>query len=95
MATFYPWLALFVGANLALSVGLWIRARPDSGDRWALPPVMLVSIAMLIGILPKVVLPDAQGLQIAASIASIVLASVATIISVRRIRGGLRQRRRS
>jgi hypothetical protein len=56
---------------------------------------MLVSIAMLIGILPKVVLPDAEGIQITASIASIVLASVATIISVRRIRGGLRQRRRS
>jgi hypothetical protein len=87
-------LAIFIGANLLFMVWLWYRAPPESGDKLVLPTSILLSIAMLILILPKLLWPNSEGIQIGGAIASILPTTAVTITSVRRNRR-LREGRRS
>jgi hypothetical protein len=87
----YTGLAVFLGANLLVMVWLWVRARPDSGDRLVLPAVILGQIPMLVGILPKVFWPNSDRIQVAGSIASIILVIPAIVIGLRMIRRNLQR----
>lgn len=88
----YTGLAVFFVANLLVMVWVWARARPDSGDRLLLPGVMLCQKPFLVGILPKAFWPDSHPIQIAGSIASIILAIPVMVIGLRNIRKNLRRR---
>jgi hypothetical protein len=87
-------LAVFIGANLLFMIWVWFRSRPGSGDALLLPGIILLSISMLIGILPKIFWPSAERIQIAGSIASVVLTIVVTVASLWRIRTILHLRRK-
>ena len=77
-------LVIFLGANLLFMSWLWYRARPQSGDRLALPMVILASFSMLIGILPRVLWPRWEAIKISGSIASILLSGGVLIAFLRR-----------
>ena len=62
--------AVLIGGNLLFCLWLWRRAQPGSGDAMVLPTLVVFSLAMLLGILPQLFWPAAEGLQIAALIAS-------------------------
>jgi hypothetical protein len=87
----YTGLAVFSAANLLLMVWVWIRSRPDSGDRLVLPAVLLGQTPLLVGILPKVFWPNSDRIQVAGSIASIILAIPAMVIGLRMIRRNLQR----
>ena len=78
----YFWIALVIGANLLFMIWAYRRARPESGGRQFLP-LILLSTSMLIGILPRVLWPNSERIQISGSIASIVLTTV-VVITMRR-----------
>ena len=79
-------LAIVIGANLLLCLWLWRRAQPGSGDAVVLPAVAGLSASMLVGILPRLFWPAAKGLQIAGSIASLLLVTVLLVTQIRRRR---------
>jgi hypothetical protein len=64
--------AIVVGGNLLLMLWLWRRARPDSGEAAVLPGMLLLSVSMLVGLVPRL-WPASEGLQIGASVVSVVL----------------------
>ena len=84
MVTFQAGLAFVIACNLLLCLWLWYRARPGSGDAMVLPSVALLSGSMLVGILPRLLWPDARGLQLAGLIASVIVPTVVLIIQIRR-----------
>ena len=79
-------LSIVIGGNLVLCLWLWYRARPGSGDAMVMPVIALLSAAMLVGILPRVFWPAAEGIHIAGSIASIIVTTVVLIMQIRRLR---------
>jgi hypothetical protein len=79
-------LAIFIGCNLVLCLWVWHRARPGSGDAMVMPVVALLSAAMLIGILPRLFWPAAEGIHIAGSIASMIVTTVVLVMQIRRRR---------
>ena len=87
----YTGLAVFSAANLLLMVWVWVRSRPDSGDRLVLPAVILGQIPMLVGVLPVALWPNSDRIQLAGSIASIILVIPAMVIGLRMIRRNLQR----
>ena len=86
-------LAIAIGCNLALCVWVWYRARPGSGDARVMPVIALLSAAMLVGILPGLFWPAADGLHIGGSIASIIVTTAVLVMQfrlLRRLRRGAR-----
>lgn len=81
---FQTGLAIFFGGNLLLAIWVWFRAEPGSGDRMVMPTAIVLSTAMLIGILPRVFWPGAEPAHIAASIVSLGVMAVMLIIQLRR-----------
>jgi len=79
-------LAIVIGGNLFFCLWVWYRARPESGDAMVVPTIALLSAAMLVGILPRVFWPAAEGIHIAGSIASLVVTTVVLIMQIRRRR---------
>jgi hypothetical protein len=75
--------AILLAGNLLLFVWLWRRARPGSGDAMVLPLVGVSSGGMLLGILPRLFWPAAEDIQIAGSIASVLVVTVLLVIQVR------------
>jgi hypothetical protein len=86
MANFQAGLAIVIGGNLLFCLWLWHRAEPGSGDAMVLPTVVLLSASMLLGILPRLFWPAAEGLQIAGSIATILVTAILVIMQIRRLR---------
>ena len=80
-----PGLAIVIGANLVLCLWVWYRARPGSGAARAMPVISLLMAAMLLGKLPRVFWPAAEGIHLAGSIASIIVTTVVSIMQIRRI----------
>lgn len=85
-AQFQTGLATVIGCNLLLCVWLWFRARPGSGDSMVLPTAVLLSASLLIGILPRLFWPSAEGLHLAGSIASVIVPAGLLVIQHRRRR---------
>ena len=83
MVIFHAGLAFVLACNLMLCLWLLYRARPGSGDAMVLPSVALLSGSMLVGILPRLLWPDARGLQLAGTIASIIVPTVLLTIQIR------------
>ena len=79
-------LAIVIGGGLVLCLWGWYRARPGSGDAMVAPVIALLSAAMLVGILPRVFWPAAEGIHIAGSIVSMIVTTVALIMQIRRRR---------
>lgn len=79
-------LAIVAGCNLALCLWVWYRARRGSGDAMVMPVIVLLSAAMLIGILPRLFWPATEGIHIAGSIASMIVTTVAVVRLFRRRR---------
>ena len=79
-------LAIVIGGNLILCLWVWYRARPGSGDAMVMPATVMLSAAMLVGILPRVFWPAAEGIHIAGSIASLIVTTVVLIMQIRRLR---------
>jgi hypothetical protein len=71
--------AVLIGVNLASMTWMLRRARPASGDFSALPPLVLLSTSMLVGLVPRLLWPDHDGLEIGTAIASIVMTIVAVV----------------
>ena len=86
-------LAIVLGGNLILCLCLWYWARPASGAVKAMPLFALLTVAMLLGILPKLVWPAAEGLHMAGSIASMILTTGVIVMQIRRIVILIRNRR--
>jgi hypothetical protein len=79
-------IGVLIGANLLFSSWLWWRAKPGSGDAMALPTVMLLSAAMLIGILPRVFWPSSDNSHMAGSIASAIIVTLIAAVQIRKRR---------
>lgn len=79
-------LAIVIGCNLIFCLWLWYRAPPGSGDAMVMPVVALVSASMLVGILPRLFWPAAEGIHIAGSIAGIIVPTVLLVMQIRRRR---------
>ena len=86
-------LAIVLGANLCLCLWVWYWARPASGAVKAMPVVSLLTVAMLLGILPKVLWPAAEDIHIAGSIASLIVTTGVSVLQIRRIVREIRRRR--
>jgi cytochrome bd-type quinol oxidase subunit 2 len=93
MAEIQAGLAMLIGCNLLLFLWLWYRARPGSGGAMVAPVMALSMAFMLVGILPRVLWPAADGLHLAGSIASMSAMIVLLIVQIRR-RRNLRRRAR-
>ena len=76
-------LAILIAANLLFCLWLWRRAQPGSGDAMVLPGTMLLSVAMLLGIVPKLFWPAAEGVQIAGTIASVIVVTIMLVLQIR------------
>ena len=76
-------LAFVIACNLLLCLWLLYRARPGSGDAMVLPTVALLSGSMLVGILPRLFWPEAEGLHLAGTIASAIVPTVLLTIQIR------------
>ena len=75
--------AILIGGNLLFCVWLWRRAQPGSGDAMVLPTLVVLSAAMLLGILPRLFWPAAEGVQIAGSIAKVLVVTVLVVMQIR------------
>jgi len=85
--------AVVIGANLVFALWMWSQARPGSADAVFVPTVVLVSAAILVNHLPRLLWPDAQSVQIGAFILSGLMIAAALITQVRRRRRLLQSRR--
>jgi len=85
-------LVIVISCNLVFTAWLWYRARSESDKLRSLPMLLVLSIAMLVGILPRVLWPEAERVKIGGSIASIVLSIVAMILSVWGLASAARRR---
>jgi len=66
--------------------GLWWRqVRRAGGDMSVIVPVFAISVAMLIGVLPGLLWPTRETVQIVGSAVSILVTTVAMVVSMRRI----------
>lgn len=79
-------IAIVIGGDLLFCLWLWYRAQPGSGDAMVLSTVTLMLAAMLLGILPRLLWPEAEWLHIAGSIASVVVTVVLLVTQIRRRR---------
>ena len=79
-------LAILYAFNLIFCLWIWYRAKPGSGDRMVLPGLVVVMAAMLVGVLPQLFWPAAEGLQAAASITSVLVVITMVIVQIRRRR---------
>jgi hypothetical protein len=79
-------IAILLGSNLLFCIWLWYRAQPGSGDAMVLPTLILMLAAMLLGILPRLVWPEAERLHIVVSIGSVAAQAVLLIMQIRRRR---------
>lgn len=86
MTRIHAGLAMLFACNLLFCLWLWYRAKPVSGDPMVLPGLVLMSAAMLIGGLPRLFWPAAEGLQVAASITSALVIITMLIVQIRRRR---------
>jgi uncharacterized membrane protein YhhN len=79
-------LAVFVVCHLLF--GLWVRSQvqPLAGDRPVLPDLVLGSVAMLLALLPRLIWPAAERVQLAAAIAGLVLIGLMVVKGIRRWR---------
>jgi hypothetical protein len=84
--TVYAGLAVLAGGNLFFCSWLRWRAQPGSGDAMVLPTLILLSAAMLIGILPRLLWPAAEVLHIAGSVTSALIATSAAVVQIRKRR---------
>jgi hypothetical protein len=75
----YSGFAIVIGANLLLMTWLWFRSSPGSGDALVLPGLMLCSVSMLVGLLPRLYWPEHNMLGTVASILSAVLMLVTVL----------------
>ena len=79
-------LAILFSGNLLFCSWLWWRAQPGSGDAMALPTLIVLQTAMLIGILPRLLWPAAETFQMAASVASAVIMIGIAVVQIRKRR---------
>ena len=79
-------LAVLIGANLLFSSWVWWRAKPGSGDAMVLPTLVLLSAAILIGILPRLFWPSNDESHIIGSITSAVILIFIAVVQVRKRR---------
>ncbi len=86
-------LAIVIGGNLLLCLCVWYRARPLSGVAEMMPVIVLLMVAMLVGILPKLFWPAAEGIHMAGSIARMILTMGVIVTQIRRIVIQIRRRR--
>lgn len=61
-------IAVFFGGMLLFSMWHWNRAKPDSPDRKFMSTMMMLSAALLLGAMPRVLWPDGGWPRTAASI---------------------------
>jgi hypothetical protein len=76
---------VLVGISLLAQGWMWRQLRRDGGDTSALVPLFTLCISMLIGVLPGLLWPGNEPVQIGGSVVSMALTSVALVLSMRRI----------
>jgi hypothetical protein len=78
-------LAIVIVGNLVLCLSVWYWARPGSGAIKAMPVIALLMVAMLVGILPRLFWPAAEGIHMVGSTARIILTTGLMVMQIRRI----------
>jgi hypothetical protein len=86
-------IAIVLGANLVLCLGVWYWARPRSAALGVMKVVTLLTVAMLLGILPRLFWPAAERLHVAGTIASLIVTTGIAFTQIRRILAEIRRRR--
>ena len=81
---FHAGMAIVWGCHILFCLWVWYRAPPDSGDAIVMPLVLLVSVSFLVGLVPRLLWPDAVGVGIAGSVASVIALTVLVIREIRR-----------
>ena len=87
-------LAILLGGNLVLCIWVWCVARPRSGAVKAMPIVAALTVAMLLGILPRLFWPAGSDIQRTGTIASLIVSTGVSLVQIRRIVTEIRRRRR-
>jgi hypothetical protein len=78
--------ASLIAGNLIFMTWVWYRARPGSGDAMVLPGLVVLSVAMLVGLVPRLLWPGHDRIQIGGSVVSVALTSIVVVTTVRRNR---------
>jgi magnesium-transporting ATPase (P-type) len=86
-------IAIVLGVNLVLCLSVWYWARPRAGAVKAMPFVALLMVAMLLGLLPRLFWPAADGIHVAGTVASLIVTTGMSVMQVRRILTEIRRRR--
>ena len=84
-------LSALIGANLLFCSWLLWRAKPGSGDATVLPMLIVLSVAILLGNLPRLLWPESDALRMAGSIACLLIVTIVLVVEMRK-RRRLRQR---
>jgi uncharacterized protein (TIGR03382 family) len=78
--------AVFFTLQFIGSLWLWYRAPAGSGDAMVAPTLVMLSTAMLLGAVPRVLWPDSGAVRYGGTAASIALLLAVVVVQVRRRR---------
>jgi len=78
--------AVFITLQFIASLWMWYRAPGGSGDAMVAPTLVMVSGAMLLGVLPRALWPESDAIRHAGTVASSALLLTLVVVHVRRQR---------
>lgn len=78
--------AILFAANLLFATWVWSRARAGSIEAESFPDIMVITAAMLVGLVPRLFWPDNDAVVIGAMTVSVVIIFYTVISSFRRNR---------
>jgi CDP-diglyceride synthetase len=74
--------AVLFSALVVLLVWRWFRARPDSGDRRPLALFIALFVSFLLGLVPRLLWPQAQTIHFWAGVAGTAMVAVVAYRSI-------------
>ncbi len=78
--------AVFITLQFIASLWMWYRAPGGSGDAMVAPTLVLVSVALLLGVLPRALWPESDVIRHGGTVASGALLLTFVVVQVRRRR---------
>jgi hypothetical protein len=81
--TIHSALSVLIGGNMLMCSWAWWRAKPGSGDATVMTTLMLLSGAILLGILPRLFWPTNDGRHLVGSISSALIVTVIAVVQIR------------
>jgi hypothetical protein len=80
------WITIAAVGLFAFNLWLYYRSPSASTNRFSATLGLLVSAAMIVGLAPQWLRPNASRVRIAGSVASILVSLTTIVVSVRRLR---------